>query len=427
MSEGHSERSAGEADAPAREPEASPPPDAAAAPSRGSSRGPAAWLSAVLALILAGIALSPFWAPRLAPLLPWSERSAVSPEEYAALGARVAAIEQRPAPPPFDGDAVKQQLTTLAGRVDRLQSGVEARLADIERRPAPPGIDLAAIKSADEALARRIGELEAAAKADRQESATARAALQQLQPRVDAIEAQSSSRAASEAAELQKLQQEVARNTSTVADLSRRLPALERRIQSQGDSERKEAMQTLLLLQIREAVEQARPFQAEYSAFKALDDDPRLAAAAEPLAGAARNGVASRAVLSKRLSELAGQIATATEPPADSDWGAQALARIRGLVTIRRIDGASQTGPEAAVGTAQAALARGDLAGAVTALEALTGASADAARPWLQMARERLSVEQALDQVQQVLTARLGSERTAPGAIPPPAAVKSPS
>jgi hypothetical protein len=137
--------------------------------------------------------------------------------------------------------------------------------------------------------------------------------------------------------------------------------------------------------------------------------------------------VASRAALSNRLNEVAGQVATATEPPAQSDWGAQTLARIRGLVTIRRIEGTSQTGPEAAVGAAQAALARGDLAGAVAALGGLVGPSAEAARPWLEMARERLSVERSIEQLQLLLTARLGSDGTAPGAAPRGPAAESPS
>jgi hypothetical protein len=431
MSEGHSERGPEEADAPAREAEASPPPAVQPAGPRRASRGTAAWLSALLGLILAGVALSPFWAPLLAPFLPWSEKPAVSQEELTALAARVTLLEQRSAPPAIDADAIKQQLNGIVARVERLQSSVDARIAEIEKRLAPPGVDLDAIKSADDALAQRIDALEAATKEDHQEIAATlatRGALHQLERRVDGIDAQSSSRATSETAELQKMQQELARTGTTVADLSRRLPELERQIQSQGTSERKEATQMLLLLQMREAVEQARPFRAEYSAFKALDDDPRLTSAAEPLAEAARNGVASRAVLSKRLAELAEQIASATEAPPASDWGARALARIRGLVTIRRIDGASQTGPEAAVSTAQTALARGDLAGAVTALEPLAGASADAARPWVQMARERLSVEHALEQVQQLLTARLGSDRTAPGGKPPPPGpTKSPS
>jgi len=177
-------------------------------------------------------------------------------------------------------------------------------------------------------------------------------------------------------------------------------------------------MAALLLGQMREAIEQARPFPAEFDAFVRLTRGSDLAAAAQPLAEPARNGVASRAVLAKGLTELAGRMAASDEPAAKSDWREQTLARLRGLVTIRRIDGSSRTRSDGAVGTAQAALARDDLAGAVAALEPLTGADAEAARPWLLMARERLAAETALDHVQELLTERLGNPAAAPGAAP---------
>ena len=91
-------------------------------------------------------------------------------------------------------------------------------------------------------------------------------------------------------------------------------------------------------------------------------------------------------------------------------------------MTIRRITGSSHTGSNGgsrgAVDAAQTALARGDLAGAVTALDPLTGGDAEAARPWLLMARERLAAETALDHVRELLTERLGSLPAAPGAAP---------
>jgi hypothetical protein len=132
--------------------------------------------------------------------------------------------------------------------------------------------------------------------------------------------------------------------------------------------------------------------------------------------------VASRAVLVKGLADLAGRMAATSEPADKSDWREQTLARLRGLVTIRRIDGSSHTGSEGgadgAVGNAQAALARGDLASAVTALDALTGGDTEARRAWLLMARERLAAETALDHVQKLLTERLGSLPAPPGAAP---------
>jgi hypothetical protein len=404
MSEGHSEdRPAEGADLPA-EPAPQPAPAAESTPPRKPARPAILWLSALLVLLITGVALSPFWAPDLAPLLPWGARSGAQADEFAALAARLAAVENRPSPPGVDADAIKSAIGAVGRRVDQVESAVNNRLSEIEKRPAQAGIDVDAIKSAEAALARR---------------------LDQLEQRLAAAEAQSSGRKTSEAAALDKINGELSRLENATTELAKRVPELEQQVKSRGSAEHGDAELALLLLRIREAVDQARPFPAEYSALKALARDSELAVQAEPLAEAARSGVASRAVLSGRLAEIADQVASATGPPPKADWGAQTLARLRGLVTIRRIDGPSQTVPEAAVSAAQAALARGDLFGAIAALEPLTGANAEAARPWLQMARQRLAVEAALDGLQQALAERLGPPQAAPAE--PAASAKAPS
>jgi hypothetical protein len=382
-----------------------------AGPTRRSARGFARaplWLAGLLILILAGVASSPFWAPQIEPLLPWGENR----DDYAALAARVAAIETRPVAPSPGIDAVQSAMSQLARRVDQLDS----RLAVVEKRPAPPSVDTDAINSALGALGRRVDQLESAAKPD---LGPIRAGMQQVEQRLAAIETQSASRIASETAASKDMQQELSRLGKVEGDLADRVAALEREAQSQEKPElRADGMMALLLGQMREAIEQARPFPAEFGAFIKLARGSDLAAGAQPLAEPARNGVASRAVLVKGLAELAGRMA-ASDPAVKSDWREQTLARLRGLVTIRRIDDSSHTGSNGAVGAAQAALARGDLAGAVAALEPLTGADAEAARPWLLMARERLTAETALDHVQELLTERLGgSPAAAPAKVP---------
>ena len=411
MSEEHSEEHSEERGAI----DAETPPAAAEPPvarQRGS-RGVATGLLALLIVILTGVALSPFWAPEVAPLLPWAASPATSNEQYSALAARVAAIEQRPVAASVNTDAIKSAVNGLEQRVKQAETAINGRTA-------VSASDVDALKSQLGGLAQRVDRLEAAGGGDRQlESAMAgtKTTLQQLDQRVAEIESQSATQKASDAADLQKIQRELARLGTVTSDVTGRVGTLEQR----ASEPRIDAILALLLTQMREAVEQARPFATEYNAFTALAHDPDLAAAARPLAEAARNGLASRAVLGKRLAELAGRIATASEPAAEPDLGQQVLAHLRGLVTIRRIDGSSQTGPEAAVSTAQAALARGDLAGAVAALDVLTGANAEAARPWLQMARERLFVEAALDHLQELVTVRLGSAPPAHPASPPAA------
>ena len=382
---------------------------------RGSFSGAgraALWLAALLTLVLAGVALSPFWAPQLAPLLPGGEK----PGEYAALAARVAAVEARPAASGKESDAIKSAMNALGQHVDQLQT----RLAEVEKRPAPQEVDAAATSSALNELTRRIDSLEANAKTDHQSEgdvAAVRAGMSQFEQRLAAIETQSASRTASETAASKDLQQQVSRLDKMDADLAERVTTLERRPQNTPDL-RADAMLALLLGQMREATEKARPFPTEFNAFVTLARDSDLTSAAQPLAEPARNGVASRAVLFQGLADLAQRVPVAGAPVGESDWGAQTLARLRGLVTIRRVDETSRSGPETAVHAAQTALARGDLAAAVAALEPLTAANAEAAQSWIRMARARLAAEAALDQLQGLLTARLGRLPASPGAAP---------
>ena len=349
----------------------------------GGSRQSVWWLAALLLLVMAGVGSSPFWARDVTPLLPWGSQSAAPAEDYAALAARVAAIENRPAPPPPD---------------------------------------IAAINSTASALARRVDQLEAARGADRQTDAAVagiKAGLQQLEERLSAFEARSATRANSETAEFEKLRQQLAQFASISSDLADRLPAIERRVGAAGSAVRTDSALLAALLQMREAVETARPFATEYDAFIALaHDQPDLIAAAQPLAELAQAGVAGNAVLSERLGQLSGRIVPAVAPPVDSDLRTQALAWLHSLVTIRRIDAASQTGQEPAMNVAEGALVRGDLPGAVSALQTLSGPKSAAIQSWLQTAQQRLGAEATLAHLQDLLVARLGTPLEAPGGAP---------
>ena len=349
----------------------------------GGSRQSVWWLAALLLLVIAGVGSSPFWARDVAPLLPWGSQSAAPAEDYSALAARVAAIENRPAPPPPD---------------------------------------IAAINSTASALARRVDQLEAARGADRQTDAAVagiKAGLQQLEERLSAFEARSATRANSETAEFEKLRQQLAQFASISSDLADRLPAIERRVGAAGSAVRTDSALLAALLQMREAVETARPFATEYDAFIALaHDQPDLIAAAQPLAELAQAGVTGNAVLSERLGQLSGRIVPAVAPPVDSDLRTQALAWLHSLVTIRRIDAASQTGQEPAMNVAESALVRGDLPGAVSALQTLSGPKSAAIQSWLQTAQQRLGAEATLAHLQDLLVARLGTPLEAPGGAP---------
>ena len=102
----------------------------------------------------------------------------------------------------------------------------------------------------------------------------------------------------------------------------------------------------------------------------------------------------------------------AAATPTGDSFGERALARVQSLITIRRVGApgkpvTSGDPTENAVNTAEAALAGGDLAGAVAAIKALTGPGADAAKPWLAEAEGRLGAENALAKVEAYATAQV--------------------
>jgi hypothetical protein len=257
----------------------------------------------------------------------------------------------------------------------------------------------------------------AAAKAQSDRNA---AAVQQLGQRLAALEARPAPDlsaiqqriAALEAKpppDLSSVQQQLGALDKTASDLTQSVAALQKAARGQPATDPKNTALALVLLQIRDAVDIGRRFDADYHALIALArDQPDIVAAAKPLAGPAESGVASRAVLAERLRQLAPEIATA-KPPPKSTWKSQLVARLRSLVTIRRVAGDEQTSSEAAVSTSQRDMASGDLAGAVAALDGLSGPNQAAAQPWLRMAKERLAVEKALREVQAALAAAIGN------------------
>ena len=117
MSERESEQGPAESGAVPEEPapavEPARPPGGSPGGSHRTGARAALWLAGLPILILAGVALSPFWAPQIEPLFPWGENR----DDYAALAARVAAVEARPVAPSKGVDAVQSATSELARRV----------------------------------------------------------------------------------------------------------------------------------------------------------------------------------------------------------------------------------------------------------------------------------------------------------------------
>src|SRR5262249_26242637 len=141
----------------------------------------------------------------------------------------------------------------------------------------------------DAALDQRIDRLEAAATGGRQ----------QLEKRVTALEAKP---APPLPPDLGELRQQIAR-------VGQRLDGIDQALRAQPTVDATDVALALALMQIRDAVELGRPFAASYDGFAALARTrPDIAAAAATLAAPAQSGVATRAVLARRLREMAGAI-----------------------------------------------------------------------------------------------------------------------
>ena len=342
------------------------------------------------ALIVFGLLVmtGPFWAPAIAPLFGTAPAPAAT--DASDRLAQLEAVQRE------DRQKIEQALAAAqrtAAEAASLQQ-LERRIAALENKPA--------------ALSNDVAELRQQVKALETRPTPAATDIDKLQQQVKALEAKPPA-APPDLGELRAQLQQLA---TANADLKQHLAALEKTEQAQGAADPAEAGLLLTLLQIREALDIGRPFATEYEALAAFAKAQRdIASAAAPLAEPAKSGVATRAVLIERLRALSGEIATARPKPADDDWGARAWAQLRGLVTIRRIEGAAQSAPEAAVSAAAHALAAGDLAGAIAALDRLTGPAAETAQPWLLMARQRLAAEEGLHRVQALVMARLGPAR----------------
>jgi len=182
-----------------------------------------------------------------------------------------------------------------------------------------------------------------------------------------------------------------------------------------------EGDRTLLaaLAELRAAMAGSGRFDGELQGVAALaHGDAASLASLQPLAGAAATGIPSAALLAAQFRAAVAPtiLRAATPPPAEGDLGDRVLSQIKGLVTIRRIDagGASGDPAAAAIHAAEGALDKGDLAGAVAALQNLSGAAADAAAPVIAAARQRLDAESAVAGLAQKIMTRLAAGPSPP-------------
>ncbi|MGB0670074.1 MAG: mitofilin family membrane protein [Rhodospirillales bacterium] len=229
------------------------------------------------------------------------------------------------------------------------------------------------------------------------EGATAGQTLERINDRLAKLE--------ESGAELESVKARLAglENEAKALDLANRqtedrLVALEARPVSTGVSQAGQAL-VLAVSQLQAAARRSGPFDGELAALRSVAGDrPDLEPLIAALAAEATTGAATVADLRTAFPAAARAAKQAEGPMSGGSWWEQTLNRLSGLVTIRRIDGGDVEagGTDAALARAGALLDKGDLSGALKAMETLSDAARSAAGEWTTAASGRLAVEKAL-------------------------------
>ena len=322
----------------------------------------------------------------------------------AALGERLAALESS-TPAEARPDA---GLAALRDRLAALETGGPDPAAIDALRDRLTALEGAAPKSARAtellALRDRVASLEGdvAGAAQKADLAVLSDRLAQLAAALGDVDVD---------AALAALGEEGRQFEESIVALTERIAEAERR--TARDAEGASAARALVLSigQLRVALAGPAPFASELTRLEALAaGDQAVAGAIAGLWRDAGRGIPTRALLAARF-EATLRAALRADAAATGDWTGRVLARLSGVVSVRRTgEDVPGDAAEAVLARAEARLEAGDLAGAVTAMAALDGPAAAAVAQWLGDARARLAAEQALDTLDAYAVALLADD-----------------
>jgi len=312
-----------------------------------------------------------------------------------------------------------QAIEDVAARLAKLERDIAARSAT--PAPAPPPVADPKLAQELAAQAKRLGDLEAALavlKRDTQQAAEQATSLaKSVGQRVEVLEKgiDLNSFAATRNA-LNDLGQRMAGLAQRLDQATQRLDQAEKTAAAARSQGLADAALALSVAQLRRAVDSGRSFSGELAACRAVAaGDAKLTAALDALAPLAGTGVDSRDTLADGFAQVAANISKAALERRETGWTRTVIDRLDSLITVRPVGAAVEgDGPRAKAARAEAALARGDLAGAAGALNGLQGAPAEAAKPWLDRAKARLTAETALAALEAQATATLAARPKAP-------------
>lgn len=359
--------------------------------------------SLLLIAVLAGggYATLPLWSPYVVDYLPELEMGGGAEPPEDLLVDRIGEIEQEIQKVRDSGQGIadlEQERSRLNDSIDNVMTridGLEKQIAhvkDMLQATSPPS-DAVDTNQSLQRLTNRMNELE-------RSDETVNAVMERL-ARLEKAMSDSGATASSSAEQLSK----------TMADISQRIGTLETGAAESSATETEVAERTkaqvraqslvLAVGHLRETLRSSAPYTQALDALKALGEgDPDIMRGVEELIPYAETGAPTLNMLRRDFIATSEAIrAAAPEAAAEGAAGLldKALNRLTSLVSVRKAgsDG-SAGGPQGPTEEAMKRLGSGDLAGAIEVIAALYGAEADAARPWLEGARARLTAETSL-------------------------------
>ncbi|MHC8508776.1 MAG: COG4223 family protein [Rhodospirillales bacterium] len=283
--------------------------------------------------------------------------------------------------------AQNEQLMALAARVAALEQSQSSQMHENSGAAGADTAETAALQSRLEVLEKSLEDVRAMASAaavtgggDSGETpAAVTETFTRINDRIAELE-----RAASEAA-----------GPGEITALASRLGALETQAaESDSGAEGRGALM-VVLGDLRAAMAVGAPYKATLAAAAAMPDAaPQGALAA--LETCAATGAPTAARLREDFRAAAREAARARVSAEGGGWMDTVAAKAASLVSVRRIGASASGALDGGLASAERALADGDTAAAVKALEGLEGAPAAAVQPWIQTARMRLGCEQGL-------------------------------
>ena len=226
--------------------------------------------------------------------------------------------------------------------------------------------------------------------------ATAESAAQALRTDIDSL----SRRPALAPSDLSPLTQRLDRLDRAVAQLAAR-PAEGEGAAAQAPVQLppvvvagRESAALAVAMLVRDAVGRGTPFAREIAALEVSGLQPDAIARLKPLAA---EGAPTPVALASAFAPLAVKLATVPEPPPSAGWADRLTAWANRVVKVRPVGNAAGDDPAAIGARTEAALRRGDLAAAQTALSSLPAPSRSTVQSFADRLAARVAAGQAAD------------------------------